>query len=153
MRVPSSLAHEHDELHIALDAAARLPGRTGETARTVVRIMQPHFIREQDYATPPLGLLPRIVEEKLTPTMAQVLPLTERLKAELPLMLEEHRAIVAALEELVDAARAEERPEVARFAQRLMLHAQIEEEILYPAAILVGEYLKLKLPSMPAESG
>jgi len=28
-----------------------------------------------------------------------------------------------------------------------MLHAQTEEEVLYPAAILVGEYLKLKLKS------
>jgi hypothetical protein len=27
-----------------------------------------------------------------------------------------------------------------------MVHAQLEEEVLYPAAILVGEYLKLKLP-------
>jgi len=27
----------------------------------------------------------------------------------------------------------------------LMLHAQTEEEVLYPAAILVGEYLKVKL--------
>jgi hypothetical protein len=27
----------------------------------------------------------------------------------------------------------------------LMLHAQTEEEVLYPAAILIGEYLKLKL--------
>jgi len=26
-----------------------------------------------------------------------------------------------------------------------MLHTQIEEEVLYPAAILIGEYLKLKL--------
>jgi len=26
-----------------------------------------------------------------------------------------------------------------------MLHAQTEEEVLYPAAVLVGEYLKLKL--------
>jgi hypothetical protein len=26
-----------------------------------------------------------------------------------------------------------------------MLHAKTEEEVLYPAAIVVGEYLKLKL--------
>jgi len=26
-----------------------------------------------------------------------------------------------------------------------MLHAKTEEEVLYPAAILVGEYLKVKL--------
>jgi len=31
------------------------------------------------------------------------------------------------------------------FAEKLMLHAQTEEEIFYPAAILVGEYVKSKL--------
>jgi hypothetical protein len=38
-------------------------------------------------------------------------------------------------------------PEHARFAEKLMFHAQTEEEVLYPAAILVGEYLKVKLES------
>jgi hypothetical protein len=33
----------------------------------------------------------------------------------------------------------------AGFARKLILHAQTEEEILYPASILIGEYLKLKL--------
>jgi len=51
---------------------------------------------------------------------------------------------VAALEKLVAAARQEGKPEYALFADKLMLHAQNEEEVLYPAAILVGEYLKLR---------
>lgn len=29
--------------------------------------------------------------------------------------------------------------------EKLMLHAQTEEEVLYPTALLIGEYLKLKL--------
>jgi hypothetical protein len=36
-------------------------------------------------------------------------------------------------------------PDHARFAEKLALHAKTEEDVLYPAAILVGEYLKLKL--------
>jgi hypothetical protein len=31
------------------------------------------------------------------------------------------------------------------FAEKLMFHAQTEEDVLYPASILIGEYLKLKL--------
>ena len=34
--------------------------------------------------------------------------------------------------------------EYGHFAGNLKQHAQTEEEVLYPAAILVGEYLKLK---------
>lgn len=30
-------------------------------------------------------------------------------------------------------------------AEHEELHAQTEEEVLYPASILIGEYLKLKL--------
>ena len=59
-------------------------------------------------------------------------------------MLEEHEAVVAALKNLIAAAEADGRPEYARFAQKLMLHAQTEEEVLYPAAILIGKHLKLK---------
>lgn len=77
--------------------------------------------------------------------MKSVIPITDRLKAELPEMLGEHKVIVAALENLKTAAEAENKPEHARFAEKLALHAQTEEEVLYPAAILVGEYLKLKL--------
>lgn len=35
--------------------------------------------------------------------------------------------------------------EHAEFAHKLMLHAQTEEEVLYPAALLVGEHIKLRL--------
>jgi hemerythrin superfamily protein len=77
--------------------------------------------------------------------MRDVLVMTERLKAELPEMLREHQAVVTALAELTAAAKKEKLAEHARFAKKLMVHAQTEEEVLYPAAILIGEYLKLRL--------
>lgn len=144
MRVPASIQHEHDELHTDLDAATRRPGRTGEAARQVVRVLQPHFIREQEYVTPPLGLLRQLVADKLSASMLEVLPLTDQLKKEFPRMRDEHQAIAGALRDLADAARAEDHQDIARFAERLMLQAEMEEEILYPAAILVGEYLRLR---------
>jgi hemerythrin superfamily protein len=77
--------------------------------------------------------------------MKSVLTMTDKLKRDLPQMLEEHRAIVDALEKLADAARKEGKTEYVNFSRDLTLHAQTEEEVLYPAAILVGEYLKVKL--------
>jgi hypothetical protein len=74
----------------------------------------------------------------------QAVPVVERLKAELPQMHEEHRAIAGALGQLEGAAREANRQDVIEFARRLKLHALMEEEILYPAAVLVGEYLKLR---------
>jgi hypothetical protein len=48
------------------------------------------------------------------------------------------------LNHLVEVAKKENRIEVVGFAEKLKLHAR-NEEILYPAAILVGEYLKLRI--------
>jgi len=60
-------------------------------------------------------------------------------------MLREHKAVVTALKKLMTAAKKEKKPEHARFAEKLALHAKTEEDVLYPAAILIGEYLKLRL--------
>ena len=93
----------------------------------------------------PLGLLPALAQGRITPEMKNALEMTERLKRDLPEMLAEHKAIVLALDHLTSVAKAEGQPQYARFAEKLALHARTEEEVLYPAAILVGEYLKLKL--------
>jgi len=100
---------------------------------------------EEKYALPPLGLLPALAEGKVSPEMAQVFSMTDTLKAELPRMLDEHQVIVAALKKLIEAAGQEGKPEYVHFAEKLMLHAQNEEEVAYPTSILIGEYLKLKL--------
>lgn len=61
---------------------------------------------------------------RVRPDMKVVIPLVDRLKEELPLMLQEHRAIQAALLELERAAGAEGLAEQARFAEALRLHAE-----------------------------
>jgi hypothetical protein len=145
MKIPDALRLEHEQLHAKLAEATSQPGRTGEMARTVAKILHPHFLREDEYAMPPLGLLGRLAKGQVTPDMADVLPLVARLKEELPLMLDEHRAIVGALVQLGNAASEEGHSEWAEFADELRLHAQMEEEVLYPAALLVGEYVKSHL--------
>jgi hemerythrin-like domain-containing protein len=52
---------------------------------------------------------------------------------------------VAALEKLAEAGKSEKRDDVAHFAEKLRVHAETEEQVLYPAAILVGEYVKAHL--------
>lgn len=143
--VPQSLKTEHEELHAQLAKAIKSGGATGSAAEAVARLLHPHFVKEEEYALPPLGLLRQLADGKVTPEMKAVFKLTDKLKAELPEMLEEHKAVVAALTLLAEAARREGKTEHIHFAEKLRLHAQNEEEVLYPAAILVGEHLKLKL--------
>jgi hypothetical protein len=136
---------EHEELHDQLRKATGESGKLGEAAKAVAKLMHPHFVKEEEYALPPLGLLPSLARGTVTPDMASVLPMTDRLKAELNEMLAEHQSIVAALKNLANVAKQENKPEYAEFADKLILHAQTEEEVSYPTAILIGEYLKLKL--------
>ena len=111
----------------------------------MARLLHPHFLKEEEYALPPLGLLSDLARGAAIPDMQELIGMTRRLKADLPAMLEEHRQIVGALVQLRSAAREAGRPEYEAFAEALTLHAQTEEQVLYPAAILVGDYLALRL--------
>ena len=144
-KIPESLKLEHEELHAELARATKAGGKTGEAAKAVAGVLHNHFLKEEEFALPPIGLLAALARGEVDEEMRGVLVMTERLKAELPEMLREHQAVVAALEQLTAAAKKEKLPEHARFAEKLMLHAKTEEDVHYPAAILVGEYLKLKL--------
>ena len=70
--------------------------------------------------------------------------MTDSLRAELPSMLKEHVAIRAATIKLGDAARAAGNASVARLAEKLALHALSEEEMFYPAAVLVGDLVRAR---------
>lgn len=141
-KIPGSLKVEHEELHAELVQATKVEGPVGEAARNVATLLHPHFVKEEEYALPPLGLLGPLATGAVTPEMRRVLAMTDRLKADLPEMLAEHKAVVGALGKLIAAAKREDRSEVVHFAEKLMLHARTEEEVLYPTAILIGEYIR-----------
>lgn len=144
-QIPRPLKTEHDELHAELARATKETGEIGIAAREVARILHPHFVAEEEFALPPLGLLPALARGTITPDMKVAINMTQRLKSELPRMLDEHKAIVVALRKLVDESHKVQRLDIALFAEKLILHAQTEEEVLYPAAVLIGEYLEAKL--------
>ena len=145
LKIPEPLKVEHEELHAELVALTKSPGKVGEAARNVAALLHPHFVKEEEYALPPLGLLATIARQGVTPEMRPVLTMTERLKKDLPEMLAEHQRVVGALEKLAAEGRVEKRPDAERFAQKLRVHAETEEHVLYPAAILVGEYVRARL--------
>jgi len=140
--MPDSLRVEHEELRADLEQAIRIGGRIGEAAKALQSLLQPHFRREDDNVFLGLGLLQSVAQGKVTPGMHELIVKAEQLKNELPEMLAEHEQIREALERLGQEATREGRPQVAYFAAKLLHHARLEEEVLYPAAIVLGEYLK-----------
>ncbi len=145
-KIPESLELEHEELHRQLVKAIEEGGKVGDAAKAVADVLHPHFEKEEEYALPPLGLLSSLSnQEEISSEMKSVLTMTERLKADLPHMIEEHNGIVIALDNLIEVAKKENKTQFVEFAEKLKLHARTEEQVLYPTAILIGEYLKLRL--------
>ena len=145
--IPQPLQQEHEALHERLRQATQAGGEVGEAAKTLARLMHPHFVKEDQIALPPLGLLAPLARGQWSADMAEVLTLTERLEAEMPQMLAEHQTILAALGKLRDAAARAGRDDIVAFAEALGEHARVEEDVMYPAAVLVGRFVRERLAS------
>lgn len=135
------LQTEHQAIHRALEEATTAPGRVGAAAKELAAVLGPHFKREDEIALPPLGLLAPLAAGETPAGIEAALTMTDALRKELPRMLEEHKRIRAATETLRAAAREAKASVHEQFAEDLALHARTEEEVLYPAAILVGDDL------------
>jgi iron-sulfur cluster repair protein YtfE (RIC family) len=146
VRIPESVQVEHAAIHSMLVEATRAPGRVGVAARALAEVLHPHFVREEEIALPPLGLLAALAAgERLEDAdVSAVLAMTDALRSELPRMLEEHKGIRAAVDALRLAAREAQSPRYEQLADQLAVHAQNEEEVLYPAAILVGDLIRTR---------
>lgn len=147
LTTPSAIVTEHEHLHHQLDAAVASGGVTGERAREVAAILQSHFEHEEAYAMPPLGLLESLAWNKPIDeaTARKAIEMADRLRAEHANMLREHKELTIALRQLATAAKKENKPEHAAFAEALIMHALNEEQVLYPATLVIGQYLKLKM--------
>jgi hypothetical protein len=147
LQTPSSVAEEHRELHETLARAAGEGGELGNAAKELENALSPHFHREEEIATPPLSLLPKLSAGNATAEMRAVLPMTRALERVLPQMLQEQRVIRDALAKFRRSAEKANRADYVRFSDQLAAHARQEEEILYPAAILVGRYIDRTAPA------
>ena len=143
--IPRSIQVEHETIHEALMEATKAPGRVGLVARELAAVLGPHFKREDEIALPPLGLLAPLAAGESPSGMKEALAMSDALRKEMPRMLEEHKQIRAATEKLRTVAREENASVHAQFAEHLAAHATSEEEVLYPAAILVGDVIRARM--------
>ena len=142
LRIPQSIQAEHEEIQDELLAATMKSNRVGKAARAVAALLEPHFNREEQIALPPLGMLEPLASGVAIGDTRVVLPMVDSLRVDLPHMLREHKAITAAVSNLERAAIDARDTRVLALADQLKLHARNEEEVLYPAAILVGEIVR-----------
>lgn len=142
--IPAVIKRDHEYLLSEIAKLALLQDSTGKAAVKLKELMQHHFKEEEDYVLPPLGLLPLLAEGKLPALSEEIISLTEKLKAQQNHMIAEHQLIKAFMDEMKQAAALENHPEVFSLEREISRHAANEEEIYYPAAILIGDFLQLK---------
>ncbi len=147
LTIPQSLRVEHEHLHQRLEALVNKTGTVGQSAKKLAAVLDPHFEKENAEALPLLGLLAPVGRGEISETMRPAIEASRTLKAAMPQMIAEHKAIKLALDDLRKAGESSKDNDATKFAEELSLHAQTEEDVLYPAAILVGAYIETQLRS------
>lgn len=143
--VPSSIKLTHKTLLEQLHNITLYEDKSTETAVKLEELMQHHFSEEEDFILPLLGLLPMLTKDEVPPHNKEIIALSEKVQSHLDHMSAEHQLITAYIKELKAVTSAENLQQILDFENEILKHAKSEEEVFFPASILVGNYLKLKL--------
>jgi hemerythrin-like domain-containing protein len=140
--IPKAMEEEHEEIHAELAKATKMRGKVGEAAKKVAEVLHPHFEKENEIALPVIGIARELAEGGTSPDFPKALELHDRFKAEYEKMLQEHVEIVKTLDLLQKVAKTHKRKNVLEFVRKLKNHAKTEEDLTYPAVLMVGRLLK-----------
>lgn len=141
-KTPKALLDGHKNLFNDIDSIVSLGGGIGESAKLLADISRPHFKKEEKYALPPLGILSALSKGNWKIESAAAMEMADILEAKLSEMEKDHGVIRKILENLKVLAEKENNQKVKQFVNDLKLHIEVEEQVLYPATILIGTYLK-----------
>jgi hypothetical protein len=145
--IPQSLRVEHDDTLEQLTALGRHPGAVGAEARKALVLFKEHLQREETYILPPLTLLPILADGKVTADMKWAIAMADRVKAEREEIFQEHTRITDAMNALATAAQKTHDSAAYNFARAAAADSLNDIELLEPMSIVIGEYLKAKLPT------
>ena len=141
--VPSTILQQHDSLIMTITKWTTFGDSTARSAYRLKEIMVHHFREEEDYVLPALGVLPSIVNGIMPAEPKELTRMIDQYKANSSHFIAEHQMIKVYMEELKAIAGKENHHGLAEFEKALTMHVREEEELLFPAVILIGEYLKL----------
>ena len=145
--IPPSLAAEHAETIDRLQELSKHPGEVGVVARKALALYQKHEARERDYILPPLTLLPEISDGKVRPDMAWALKMADQVKADREEIFAEHTKVTDIANALLAAGQRAHDAEAVEFARGAVADSLNDIEILEPTVVLIGDYLRAKLPT------
>jgi hypothetical protein len=147
--IPQSFKVAHDETLAELTAIGKRRSHTGQIAREAISAVQEHFRREEEYILPPLTLAPAIALGHVTPDMRWAIAMADRIKADRETIFVEHTVITEWMNELAAAAERAHEADVLEFARAAVADALSDTEVNEPMAIVIGDYVRMKLPAGP----
>lgn len=143
LETPEVLIRGHECLYEDLEFIISFGGEIEEKAEQLAKILHSHFKKEEEYALPPLGLLLELADGRWDLDASTVIKMADKLQSQMSEMKKEHENIRVVLNKLenIDTNNTK----IQRFIKDLSIHIDIEDQVLYPATLLVGNYLqKLK---------
>jgi hypothetical protein len=144
--IPQAIRLEHVEVLARLAAFSHRRGPVGAEARKLLALMKIHFQREEEFIMPPLTLLHSLSRGEVTPDMKWALAMADRVKTEREQIFEEHTRITEGQSLLLAAAERAHDKEVVDFARGAAADALADMELMEPMNVVIGDYLRSKLP-------
>lgn len=136
--VPESLKEEHEEFIEWLKSHSDGNGQTGAALRHLLKLLEPHIERENEMVLPLLGALGGLAAGKPPENTGTVARAYEKYAGQYQTMFAEHSPIRLAIRRARKAAKVAGRGDAVEILDALSHHSRVEEEVLYPAALLVG---------------
>ena len=144
IETPLVILKDHHYFLEKLEQATFYGDSTGFYARELYEVMEFHFKEEEDYVLPPLGVLHVLAGGEVPENAEGIILLAEKSARNSAVMLAEHQMITHFLGQMMLAAAREGHEELIGFDEALHKHAALEEEVLFPMVVVIGDYLKLK---------
>lgn len=139
---PSVILADHKYFLNKLEQVTSFTDSTGMAAKKLYEVMEYHFKAEEEYVLPPLGILPGLAKGQFPKDAEKIILLTDKFRKNENIMLAEHQMISHYAKILMRAAKKEGHQELLGFDVELEKHAALEEEILFPMVLVMGEYLR-----------
>lgn len=141
-KTPKSISSGHENLCSELSTIMNLYPNSANKLQPLSKVMLNHFQKEEKYALPPLGLVLALsqgnwqLDENIAVDMSRTLNLKfEELR-------NDHEKIADIIKNLKNSLEYESIYEFKRFITSLEVHMDLEDQVLYPTAILIANYFK-----------
>jgi hypothetical protein len=144
--VPPSEALRHERILASLQQIADRTSPVGSAAREVVLVFNRYIAFENEAILPQLTLLPTLASGPARPDMIWAIAGADRLREEHGTIQGMHRDIIATVLDLRAAAIQENDTATVQLTEDLAAADLAAVEVTEPAAELVGELVRNKLP-------